>query len=190
MSLSEHLEEWQAFLTDDPDREFLLEGIANGFRLHDDELCVLSTKKLGVPRNYRSVHQHVTQIEEQLISGIEEGHFLVLDQPPLFCSPLSAIEKPNGGIRLIHDLSSPVGNCLNDHASKDTELRFQSVMDAVKHLHPNSFMAKVDLKSAYRSVRIHLSSWKMTGLHWTFSNHSSRTYMCDTRLPFGARRYS
>ena len=49
-------------------------------------------------------------------------------------------------------------------------------------------MAKVDLKSAYRSVRTAPSSWAWTGLHWTFTDEDSPTFMCDTRLPFGARR--
>lgn len=176
-------------MDNDPDKEFLLDGIANGFSLHDSDVLSDPPKKnISVPRNYRSARQHATQIEDQLIGGIEEGHFQVLNDPPLFCSPLSAVEKANGGIRVIHDLSSPTGYCLNDNASKDSDLHFQSVLDAVKHLQPNSYMSKVDLKAAYRSVRIHPSSWKMTGFHWTFKGNTKRTYLCDTRLPFGARK--
>ena len=48
-------------------------------------------------------------------------------------------------------------------------------------------MAKVDLKSAYRSVSIHPSNFKYTGLKWKFSGHNDFTYMYDNRLPFGAK---
>ena len=51
-------------------------------------------------------------------------------------------------------------------------------------------MATVDLRSAYRSVRTHPTSWSMTGLHQTFSGDSSPTYTSGTRLPFGARKSS
>ena len=60
--------------------------------------------------------------------------------------------------------------------------------DAVNLLQPGYYMAKVDLKSAYRSVRTNPSSWAWTGLQWTFSGDNTPTFMCDTRLPFGARR--
>ncbi|KAK7096980.1 hypothetical protein V1264_004022 [Littorina saxatilis] len=49
-------------------------------------------------------------------------------------------------------------------------------------------MAKVDLKSAYRSVRIHPSSTQWTGLHWTFEGDSAPTFQRDSRLPFGDRK--
>lgn len=187
--MSEHVSEWSDLLHGDHDEDYLLNGIKNGFILHDNDTeCMPNRHSTEIPKNYRSAREHCTKVEETLISGLEEGHFRILDQPAVFCSPLSAIPKPNGGIRLIHDLSSPAGKCLNDCASKDEDLKFQSVMDAVRQLSPTSYMAKVDLKSAYRSVKIHPSSWRMTGLHWTFTGHSKRTYMCDTRLPFGARK--
>ncbi|XP_077862556.1 uncharacterized protein LOC144344498 [Saccoglossus kowalevskii] len=48
-------------------------------------------------------------------------------------------------------------------------------------------MAKVDLKSAYLSVRIHRDDYQATGLKWQFFNHNNYTYTYDTRLPFGAK---
>ncbi len=64
---------------------------------------------------------------------------------------------------------------------------YQSLDDALTVLRPNMFMAKVDLKSAYRSVRIRDSDCAATGLQWTFAGRPSPTYMVDGRLPFGAR---
>ena len=47
------------------------------------------------------------------------------------------------------------------------------------------FFAKVDLKSAYRSVRLSEHSQKVTGLKWNFNG--TDVYLKDTRLCFGAK---
>ena len=46
-------------------------------------------------------------------------------------------------------------------------------------------MTKVDLKSAYRSVRISDHNKTATGLHWQFVN--KMVYLRDTLLPFGSK---
>ena len=53
---------------------------------------------------------------------------------------------------------------------------------------PNCYLAKVDLKNAYRSVNICESNYKYTGLKWCFKGESHPTYLCDTKLPFGAAK--
>ena len=49
-------------------------------------------------------------------------------------------------------------------------------------------MAKLDLSSAFRYVKIHSGNHEATGLKWTFSGDSEPTYLIDSRLPFGASR--
>ena len=49
-------------------------------------------------------------------------------------------------------------------------------------------MAKVDLESAYRSVRIHTDNYQATGIKFKFPGNQFSTYIYDTRLPFGARK--
>lgn len=173
-------------LDGDDDKDFLLDGIKHGFRLHD------TTPQRGIigstNANYRSAEEFHDEVEKQLLAGIEEGHYKILRDPPAFVSPISAVPKANGGIRVIHDLSSPSYACLNDHAEKDCDLKYQSVQDAISHLRPGYYMAKIDLKSAYRSVKTHPSSWPFTGLKWNFSGEKHSTFLCDTRLPFGARK--
>ena len=58
--------------------------------------------------------------------------------------------------------------------------------DACKLVRKNCFMAKVDLKSAYRSVRISNQSQEVTGLKWTFPDGHDFTFI-DTKLPFGSK---
>ena len=45
----------------------------------------------------------------------------------------------------------------------------------------------MDLKSAYRSVRVHESNWQAAGLKWKFAADKNFTYLVDTALPFGSR---
>jgi hypothetical protein len=46
-----------------------------------------------------------------------------------------------------------------------------------KLIKPNNYVAKVDLKSAYRYVYCHNSDHDSTGLKWTFSGDDNPTYI-------------
>ena len=66
--------------------------------------------------------------------------------------------------------------------------QFQTLDDAIKLLQPGYFMAKIDLKSAYRSIPIHSSNYAGTGLKWKFKGNKVKfTYFVDTRLPFESK---
>ena len=97
-----------------------------------------------------------------------------------------AIPKPDGGVRLIHDCSRPPGQSVNDYNSADWQQKFARIDDAANLMTRGCFFAKVDLKSAYRSVNISSKSQEVTGLSWEFNGQ--RVFMKDTRLPFGASR--
>ena len=47
------------------------------------------------------------------------------------------------------------------------------------------YFAKVDFKSAYRSVNISRRSQTVTGFAWNFNG--KERYLCDNKLPFGAK---
>ena len=76
---------------------------------------------------------------------------------------------------------------MNDYASKDP-CKYQSIHDVIDTLNPGWYMAKVDLKWAYRSVGIQESHQALTGLKWTFRGDQQPTYMVDHRLSFGGRK--
>ena len=187
-SLTDRLHVWKQLISDDPDAEYLLEGIEHGFILQDSN-APTTPPPHPHPPNYRSTRskEFHSSVEETISTGLRDGLFSRLDTPPPSTSPLSAVPKSSGGVRVIHDLSSPVGHCLNSFSSKD-EVKFQTVEDAVRHITPNCYLAKVDLKSAYRSVKTHPSSWPWATLYWEFENETEPTFLQDTRLPFGARR--
>jgi len=177
---------WTRELEEDPDREFLLDGISRGFRITDQQ----STFQRTTQENYSSatLHPNRAQVEKQILFEIDHGHYRLTNEPPTIVSALGAVPKPNSDqVRLIHDCSRPAGAALNDFATID-KLSFQTIDDAAQLVSPNCFFGKVDLQSAYRSVAIHPDDYPATGLHWTFNGEESTTYMFDTRLPFGARR--
>ena len=113
-----------------------------------------------------------------------EGHYVKCPLKPSLVSALGAIQKESGGIRLIHDCSRPVGRAVNDLA-EDVTFKYQTFEDAVKNVKQGSYLAKVDLKNAYRSIPISKESQEATGISWVFGDQ--KIYMKDVRLPFGAK---
>lgn len=181
-----NLAAWRRELEGDVDAEFLLQGIENGFH-------IVNSSDLLQPafmHNYRSATNSTAApiVEKQILAEIAEGRYKIVDKPPTLVSALGAIPKSNSNeLRIIHDCSQPAGKAVNDYARLEEKLSYQSLDDATKLLVPGGYSAKVDLKSAYRSVSIHADDQAYMGLAWTFEGHTAPTYMIDTRLPFGSR---
>ena len=139
--------------------------------------------------NYNSTTNSVTKplVEQTILAEIQEGNDIATPTPPTVASALGANPKKDSSeIRLIHDCSRPHGQAFSDYISIDS-FKHQSLDAALALLRPNFFMAKIDLRHAYRSVPIHPWNYKATGCKWQFSGSDSFTYFYDARLPFGAR---
>lgn len=168
-----------------PARHFILTGIKDGFRITNKDMPL---EKVFV-KNYRSstaplVH-HI--VERQILDELDNGRYKTCATPKTVTSALGAIPKPNSHkVRIIHDCSRPLGQALNDRA-ENAPFSYQSLQDALSGVHRGTWLAKLDLASAYRSVRVHESDHDLTGLAWTFEGDSHPTFMYDTRLMFGAR---
>ena len=177
---------WCRELTGDDhlDNATLLEGIKHGFHIVDSEVC----PEYASMSNYKSAtcSANFAMVQAQIVEELEESRYIVSSEKPQIVSALGAIPKSSGGVRLIHDCSRPSGLAVNDYAPLGEKVRFQSVDDAVRLLYPGGYSAKVDLRSAYRSVKLHPSNFAFTGLSWNFSGDDEPTYMFDTRLPFGS----
>jgi len=126
-------------------------------------------------------------VEKRLIEEIEDGNYIQASTPPLITSALAAIPKTDGSVRLIHDLSRPIDNSVNSFADKDP-CEYQSFNDALQLLKPESYIAKVDLQWAYRSVAIKEDHQTLTGIQWQFKGDKDPTILVDRKLPFGARK--
>ncbi|KAL9952390.1 hypothetical protein ACROYT_G039640 [Oculina patagonica] len=162
------------------------DGIVNGFQLVPSGTHFAKAQN----NNYKSATGTCVKaaVEQTILSEIREGNYVVTESKPAIVSALGAIPKPNSSeIRLIHDCSRPHGQALNDYISTHS-FKFQTLDDAIAQLQPNYFMAKIDLRHAYRSVPIHPSNYAATGLQWHFDGDDDVTYFYDTRLPFGAKR--
>ena len=167
-------------------REFILDGIKNGFNIIAPESVPISVEmdnySSAMERNVRA------QDESQILTEIQNGRYRIVDHKPCITSALGAIPKKDSNkIRLIQDASRPTGEALHDYATID-HFQYQSVQDPVNLVTPGCFFAHLDLANAYRSVKIHESNFKAMGLKWCFSNEDHYNYMIDERLPFGASR--
>ena len=177
------IDAWNLELTDDLDRDYLLDGLTEGFNIIDSDLMPHSMKR----SNYKSTAGvNKAKVETRIREEIEKGNYVVCDMKPRVCSALGAIPKGENAVRLIHDLSRPDGG-LNAFAW-DTSVSFSTLDMATAHLPSHGFMAKIDLAAAYRSIPIHPSNYGLTGLRWKFEGDSDFTNMFDARLPFGAAK--
>ena len=167
---------WEEEL-DDIDRDFILD--------------VIDTSVNSIPvhcENHTSAKPGSTlyhQATEQVLREIQMGYYEVVPSPPEIISPLGVIPKPDGEVRLIHDCSQPPGKSVNDYCTTDWKQKFSRVDDAAALVTEGCYMAKCDLKSAYRSVRISEHSQRVTGFKWQFG--SQIVYIKNKRLPFGSK---
>jgi len=175
---------WESELGNDCDKDFILSGIKNGFDIIDidsDPVRVESDNHPSASPGSQYFSLASIQVQDEIING----NYIAVQEPPLIVSPLGVIPKTDGGVRIIHDCSRPQGMAVNDYVSSEEHHRFQSVDDAAKLIKEGYYMAKVDLKSAYRSVSISEHSCSVTGLKW-FINGSYQ-YFFDSKLPFGSK---
>lgn len=179
------LSAWEEELSEDYDRQFILSGIKHGFDIIDEgsEVNPVSCPNHPSARPNSPLYDKATS---QVIKEIENGHYVVCDTPPQIVSPMAVIPKPDGDVRLIHDCSRPVGEAVNDYCSVDWQQKFARVDDAAAVMTENCYFAKVDLRSAYRSVGLSKKSQEVAGLSWELNGKT--VFLKDTRLPFGARR--
>ena len=181
---------WQRALSSHPDQAFsryILQGITNGFHIGADRATYFRPNLSNMP----SVQQQPQLVEAHLRTEAEAGR--LLGPLPLHLarlvqtSPIGLIPKPRqpGKWRLIVDLSSPVGNSVNEAISPDVcHMQYASVLDAariIRQMGAGSELAKLDLHNAYRMVPVHPDDHPLLGMRW------GQDVFIDTALPFGLR---
>ena len=160
----------------------MLDGVTHGFRLIDDPDNIPQ----AFAPNHKSALQNPAVTTGIIKDEIALGRYHVCTGwKPNIVSPLGLVPKSSGGYRLIHDCSMPHGRCVNDLTIQMDKQKYESVDSAVSLMSRGCFMAKVDIRSAYRAVAIHPSSYAATGLRWSIDGVD--TCMVDVRLLFGAR---
>ena len=104
---------------------------------------------------------------------------------PFIISPIGLIpKKDSGDFRLIHDLSTPKGNSVNDFVDPtEATVKYETFDDFVRlllQLPKGALMAKADIKSAFRILPVSPSDYWKLGIFW------DNNYYFDKRLPMGA----
>ena len=81
---------------------------------------------------------------------------------------------------MIVDLSSPSDMSVNDAINPVfSSFRYVTVCQVAELIPQGSFLAKLDLKSAYRKVPVHVADQRFLGIPW-----KEKVY-CDKVLPIG-----
>lgn len=158
-----------------------------GFSLVDSDPEAIPKQVMD---NHSSAKQLKHGVEKRLLEEIEDGNYIKMDADKVkLISPLAAIPKSDGDVRVIHDLSHSIegNNSLNSHANKE-ECKYEELQDTITNLQPGMWMAKCDLRWAYRSIAISPQQYTLTGIQWHFEGDKQPTTLVDTTLCFGARK--
>ena len=103
-------------------------------------------------------------------------------------SPLMARDKPDGKVRLIVDLSWPIGQSVNSciipgvFDNVQFQLKYPSIdllVQKISEIGPTVLLYKIDLERAFRNLIIDPYDYPVLGLRW-----KQRMYV-DVSLPFG-----
>ena len=132
---------------------------------HDTSLCLAAWEE----------ELHDDEDQDFILSGIKHG-FDIIDK--------DAVPTP---VECNNHKSAQPGSLLYDQATAQIlkESPPPRVDDAAALVTEDCFIVKVDLQSAYRSVKISDHSKQITGLKWQFGNRT--VYLWDIRLCFGSK---
>ncbi len=179
------------YLKNHPDRSlvnFLINGFKEGFNIdylgpqfenwsnfneisHDDEELNLIDSKLQV------------EIAENRIAGpFDEAPLPNFRVSPIFLVP----KRVPGEFRLIHNLSHPKDDSINDYIPDEAAaVKYSKIDDAINIIQRNRwkapFLAKTDIKGAFKLLPIHLKSLNLLGF-----KHRGKYYVSKT-MPQGCK---
>ena len=173
------------FLKDyNPDlASYLIDGFSQGFSLSNASYYPNTSVKNLKSCSYNP--QIVTdKLNKEQQAGRVAGPFSQVPLPHFVTSPIGLHPKKEPGqFRLIHDSSQPSGKSVNDGIARDkASVKYQTVEDAVKLIVSagrGSYLAKSDIKSAFRLIPIHPSEYHLLGFRWLGQ------YYYDKCLPMG-----
>ena len=183
-----NVDELEKELLHHPDRNFVI-SLINTLR-YGTHVGYTGPQMTRVSRNLISASKHPgvvsANLDKEVKLGRVAGPFPFSPLPNLQCHPVGVVPKKHSSEwRTIYHLSHPEGDSLNDYIPKDPySLQYVKVDDAIRVLQslgPGSYLAKTDLKSAFRLIPIHPDDWNLLGIYW------KAQFYVDLYLPFGLR---
>ena len=160
-----------------------MHGFNFGFRVHFQ-----GERRFFEPPNLKSAIARPDIVRDKLTKEIHAGRiagpFCKPPFPSMFCSPLGIVPKKNPSeFRLIQHLSFPRDSSINDFIPRDfSSVSYASITDAISSLKRagrGCFMAKTDIKSAFRIIPVHPDDHPLLGMKW------ENLYYYDRCLPMG-----
>ena len=150
----------------------MVDGFTNGFRLNfSGERIAQDSPNLTSANDNSEVVK--AKIDAELEAGRIAGPFSSRPRHDLKLSPLGVVSKrQEGQYRLIHHLSFPraSGWSVNEGISKEhTSVSYAGIEDAIaliKQLGRGCFLAKTDIKSAFRILPVHRDDYMLLGFSW------------------------
>lgn len=162
----------------------MLHGLEHGFKLkysgprlpNDIPSQSITGEKVEIAR---------AKIEKEIGLGRIAGPFQSPPFPTFRVSPIAVIpKKASSEFRLIHNLSFPENESVNDYIDKDfCSVKYASIDDAIEmiyNLGKNALLSKCDIKSAFRLLRLAPSEFDLMGFKF------QDQYYFDRCLPMGA----
>ena len=170
-----NISEWR-YLLEDYDLKVLGEYLQFGFPLNVDYDVFQFNVKVD---NHASALQRPDGVDKYFKTEVEKQAMVgPLEEVPfekLHVSPLMARDKPDEGVRVIVDLSWPLGQSVNSCVASDVydgipfTLKYPTVDDVVNQIRtlgPQALLFKIDLERAFRNLRIDPFDYPLLGLQW------------------------
>ena len=184
------------WLNDYDDRVYVLEGIDYGVDI-GYRGCQAYRESPNWPSIATLAQDTFSSISKDLSKGRVSGPFDEIPHPDFVASPLGAFRrKRSGKVRVIHDLSWPPGNSINDGINPDDySLQYISVDYAVQlcldiGLGRPVYLAQLDLMDAFKQIFVRPAARHLLGFTWDPSlvgGQGSKQYFYSNVLEFGLR---
>lgn len=126
------------------------------------------------------------KIRKEVEKGRIAGPFRRVPLPAFHISPLGVVPKKEpGSYRLIHHLSHPKGDSINDHipdeVAKVTYQTIDTAIHLIKAVGRGAFLAKTDVSEAFRIMPVNPEQYHLFGMKWRGQ------FYFDKCLPMGCR---
>jgi hypothetical protein len=177
-------------------RDSLLLSLEGGFRIGVDPSLPVPTK-VRHALNLRGTHINrpdydpeatlkiLQSLRKEIQLGRTAGPFRAPPFPNLQQSPIGAVPKNHSTkLRVIHHLSYPRNESRTSVNSRLVHapcsyLRFHTVLDTIAAIGPTCLLAKVDIKDAFRLLRVHVDD------HYNLGIKFAGFYMYERCISFG-----
>ena len=165
--------------------QYLINGFRSGFQIGCFDLPLQKDVVTNMKCAFEFSHVIDKKLQRELALDRILGPFNEQPAIPSYrISPLGVVpKKVPGEFRVIHNLSYPDGESVNDYIPKEFATvqyaTIQNAISVIKEADSIVFMAKVDIEAAFRSIPISPKDSPLLGFQWRGS------YYMDAVLPMG-----